>query len=58
MSVDEASERIGEIAQVKAGLIGAGEQGGLTVQGDRADRALDPVGVYLDAAVIEEASYP
>ena len=39
-------------------LVGAGEQGVLAVEGDRADRALDHVGVDLDAAVVEEEAQP
>jgi hypothetical protein len=44
----------GDHAPVDAALVGAGEQGVLAVEGDRADRALDHVGVDLDAAVVEE----
>jgi hypothetical protein len=34
---------------VDAALVGAGEQGVLAVEGDRVDRALDHIGVDLDA---------
>ena len=37
-----------------AALIGAGEQGVLAGEGDRADRTLDHVGIDLDPAVVEE----
>ncbi len=48
----------GDHAPVDAALIGAGEQGVLAIEGDRADRALDRVGVDLDATVVEEEAQP
>jgi hypothetical protein len=39
---------------VHPALIRAGEQGVLAVERDRADRALDHVGIDLDPAVVEE----
>jgi hypothetical protein len=43
---------------VEAALVGAGEQRVLAVEGDRADRVLDHVGVDLDATVVEEKAQP
>jgi hypothetical protein len=38
--------------------VGTCEQGILTIEGDRPDRALNDVGVYLDAPVIDKAAQP
>jgi hypothetical protein len=43
---------------VDAALVGAGEERVLAVEGDRTDRALDHVGVDLDATVVEEEAQP
>jgi hypothetical protein len=48
----------GDDGPVLAATVGTGEQGVLAVQRDRADGALDGVGVELDAAVVEEAGEP
>jgi hypothetical protein len=44
----------GDDAPVDAALIGAGEQRVLAIERDRADRALDGVGIDLDPAVVKE----
>src|SRR6187431_1978268 len=41
-----------------AAAVGAGEEVVLAAERDRADRALDDIGVDLDAAVVEEAGEP
>lgn len=43
---------------VFAAAVGASEEVVLAAERDRADRALDDIGVDLDAAVVEEASEP
>ena len=45
----------GDDRPVFPAAVGAGEERILAIEGDRADRALDRVGVDLDAAVVEEA---
>jgi hypothetical protein len=41
---------------VDAALVGAGEQRVLAIERDRADRALDHVGIDLDPAIVEKES--
>ena len=41
-----------------AAAVGAGEEVVLAAERDRTDRALDDIGVDLDAAVVEEAGAP
>jgi hypothetical protein len=41
-------------APVDAALVGAGEQRVLAIERDRADRALDHVGIDLDPAIVEK----
>ena len=45
----------GDHGPVLAAAIGAREESVLAIEGDRADRTLDGVGVDLDPAVVEEA---
>ena len=49
------ADQRGDDCPVLAAAIGAGEERVLPVQGDRADGALDGVGVDLEASVVEEA---
>ncbi len=46
----------GDDRPVGAAFVAASEECVLPVQSDRADRALDDVGVDLDAAIVEEAA--
>ncbi len=45
----------GDDGPMLAAAVGAREERVFAIQGDRPDRALDDVGVDLDAAVVEEA---
>ena len=44
------------VAARRAAAVGAGEQSIFAIEGDRADRTFDCVGIDLDPAVVEEAA--
>lgn len=48
----------GDGRPVIGAAVGAGEERVLAIEGDRVDRALDGVGVDLDAAVVENEVQP
>ena len=48
----------GDHRPVVTALVGAGEQGVLAIESERADRAFDGFGVDLDTAIIKEPAEP